>query len=395
MDAPISIRDYSELKLEIVCLKAELEAQKEINSKYQAEFQALLRETNDKYMAEINRLKGIPVESQKPEKAVIASEDIKRCILSALQHNNLEEYIYIVLEPALIETKCKAVSKDIHTAMLQSFSLLTSFDPEPLFQRVDLFASIQYFLVTRYSSPSLIDLCMNRLQDVLQLELKKSFSRSALGRFPPWYVATVLVYYDLCRRFDCVELFKSVLFTILLKAGEFPLYLLGALFQFDAAAFSETTTCDVLVNAIIGSVLHSIADPPAVVASMVAHYAGVSGAWEERVTEIEQEVLQCVLDEEDYAQEKAQYVVAGKCLVLLYVYKGGQYAVESLVNNGIVQRIDDKQFAPDYRTFLLYLVLWIAETNLFGGEWAQIRRGLVKVDVCTSAIQEEFAFLFQ
>lgn len=261
-----------------------------------------------------------------------------------------------MLEPALIETKCKAVSKDIHTAMLQSFSLLTSFDPEPLFQRVDLFASIQYFLVTRYSSPSLIDLCMNRLQDVLQLELKKSFSRSALGRFPPWYVATVLVYYDLCRRFDCVELFKSVLFTILLKAGEFPLYLLGALFQFDAAAFSETTTCDVLVNAIIGSVLHSIADPPAVVASMVAHYAGVSGAWEERVTEIEQEVLQCVLDEEDYAQEKVQYVVAGKCLVLLYVYKGGQYAVESLVNNGIVQRIDDKQFAPDYRTFLLYLV---------------------------------------
>lgn len=65
-------------------LKAELEAQKEINSKYQAEFQALLRgwrvfcksrvETNDKYMAEINRLKEIPVESQKPEKAVIASE---------------------------------------------------------------------------------------------------------------------------------------------------------------------------------------------------------------------------------------------------------------------------------------------------------------------------------
>ena len=65
-------------------LKAELEAQKEINSKYQAEFQALLRgwrvfcksrvETNDKYMAEINRLKGIPVESQKPEKVVIASE---------------------------------------------------------------------------------------------------------------------------------------------------------------------------------------------------------------------------------------------------------------------------------------------------------------------------------
>lgn len=33
--------------------------------------------------------------------------------------------------------------------------------------------------------------------------------------------------------------------------------------------------------------------------------------------------------------------------------------------------------------------MWIAETNLFGGEWAQIRRGLVKVDVCTSAIQEE------
>lgn len=70
--------------MEIVRLKAELEAQKEINSKYQAEFQALLRgwrvfcksrvETNDKYMAEINRLKGIPVESQKPEKVVIASE---------------------------------------------------------------------------------------------------------------------------------------------------------------------------------------------------------------------------------------------------------------------------------------------------------------------------------
>ena len=70
--------------MEIVRLKAELEAQKEINSKYQAEFQALLRgwrvfcksrvETNDKYRAEINRLKGIPVESQKPEKAVIASE---------------------------------------------------------------------------------------------------------------------------------------------------------------------------------------------------------------------------------------------------------------------------------------------------------------------------------
>lgn len=70
--------------MEIVRLKAELEAQKEINSKYQAEFQALLRgwrvfcksrvETNDKYMAEINRLKGIPMESQKPEKVVIASE---------------------------------------------------------------------------------------------------------------------------------------------------------------------------------------------------------------------------------------------------------------------------------------------------------------------------------
>ena len=70
--------------MEIVRLKAELEAQKEINSKYQAEFQALLRgwrvfcksrvETNDKYMAEINRLKGIPVGSQKVEKAVIASE---------------------------------------------------------------------------------------------------------------------------------------------------------------------------------------------------------------------------------------------------------------------------------------------------------------------------------
>lgn len=70
--------------MEIVRLKAELEAQKEINSKYQAEFQALLRgwrvfcksrvETNDKYMAEINRLKGMPVESQKVEKVVIASE---------------------------------------------------------------------------------------------------------------------------------------------------------------------------------------------------------------------------------------------------------------------------------------------------------------------------------
>ena len=70
--------------MEIVRLKAELEAQKEINSKYQAEFQALLRgwrvfcksrvETNDKYMAEINQLKGIPMESQKPEKVVIASE---------------------------------------------------------------------------------------------------------------------------------------------------------------------------------------------------------------------------------------------------------------------------------------------------------------------------------
>ena len=70
--------------MEIVRLKAELEAQKEINSKYQAEFQALLRgwrvfcksrvETNDKYMAEINRLKGIPVGSQKVEKVVIASE---------------------------------------------------------------------------------------------------------------------------------------------------------------------------------------------------------------------------------------------------------------------------------------------------------------------------------
>lgn len=267
-----------------------------------------------------------------------------------------EEYIYIVLEPALVETKCKTVSKDIHTAMLQTFSLLTSFDTEPLFQRVELFVSIQYFLVTRHPSPSLIDLCMNRLQDTLQAELKKSFSRSAFGRFPPWYVATVLVYYDLCRRFDCVELFKSVLFTIMLKAGEFPLYLLSVLFQFDPAAFSEITTCDLLMNAIIGSVLHSISNPPAIATDMVAHYANISSTWEDRVTEIEQEVLQCVLDEEDYSQENAQYVIAGRCLVLLYVYKGGQYAVESLVNNGIIQRIDDKKFHADYRTFLVYLV---------------------------------------
>ena len=345
----------------------------------------------------------------------LTSRDIKRSILSALQQNKLysfrvvlthrEEYVYLELPSHLNDKKCKLVIRALFDTMIQSFSLLQSFDTEPLFQKVSLFSSLLFFLITRFPAQPQLELCFGKIQSFIHTELKRSYVRPRADRFSPAYVATVTVFYELCRCFDCVDLFKSVLFTILLKAGAFPAHLINTLFLWDANAFSELNTCDLLMNSIIGETLQQAAERPPEFDAIAAFYAKTSVDWASRITEIEKEVLQCILNEDDYSTENPQYPIAGKCLVLLYVFRGGAYAVESLIDNEIIQRIDDAEYLADYRTFLVYVlcgswrvgsrVVWIAETNLFGSEWSRIRQQLEGVDVVTSAIQKEFASLFQ
>ena len=93
---------------------------------------------------------------------------------------------------------------------------------------------------------------------------------------------------------------------------------------------------------------------------MVEWYVGLDGHWDEKLSEIEASALQCILNTEAFTQENVDvFTIAGKSLVLLYIYRGGAYAIQSLNANGILERIDDSSLNSKYRLFLLYIICFI------------------------------------
>ena len=78
--------------------------------------------------------------------------------------------------------------------------------------------------------------------------------------------------------------------------------------------------------------------------------------WLSELERLETSSLQIVLDSDGYSMERGDVIEAGRVLVLLYVYRGGVYAINSLIENGLLESVENSQYSVEYRTFLLYLI---------------------------------------
>lgn len=240
--------------------------------------------------------------------------------------------------------------------MQQSFSLLKTYEMAPMHQKVLLFSSLLYFVITRFPDLELENTCLEHLQEELNAELGQSFAHSKFDRFSPAFLATFLVLFDLCAFFDALPLFKLSLYAAFSRSGVFPLQLVNALFLHSRRTLERLSDCDEAIRCIIGATLQRGAVEAPEFAELVAFFGEQGEAWEERLGELEREALECVVDGAGYGEDNAKYVMAGRCLVLLYVWRGGKYAVRSLVENGIVEGVENEALGREYRTFLLYLL---------------------------------------
>ena len=50
------------------------------------------------------------------------------------------------------------------------------------------------------------------------------------------------------------------------------------------------------------------------------------------------------------------YIIAAKSVVLLYIYQGGVYAIQSMIENGLLERIDNVATNSEYRQFLVCVI---------------------------------------
>lgn len=240
--------------------------------------------------------------------------------------------------------------------MQQSFSLLKTYEMAPMNQKVLLFSSLLFFVITRFPDLELENTCLERLQEELNAELGQSFVHSKFDRFSPAFLATFLVLFDLCADFDVLPLFKLSLYAAFSRSGVFPLQLVNALFLHSRRSLERLSDCDEAIRCIVGATLQSGEVDAPEFAALVAFFRAQGEDWEARLGALEREALECVVEEAGYAAQSEKYVMAGRTLVLLYVWRGGKYAVRSLVENGIVERLADAALPREYRTFLLYLL---------------------------------------
>lgn len=276
-----------------------------------------------------------------------------------------EELIYITLSPRFTEDNILQVIDCVYTAMQQSLSLLKSFDMTDLFKRVELFSSLLFYLTTRFPASSSTDYCLQKLQEELLSELQQTYSHLKYDRFPPAYIGLVLVYLNLCRYLDAVELFKLLLYNIMIKAGEFPSRMVYFLYRHDPAVFQEQSLCDTAIVTIIGETLSFHSKQLQEYKDLLFYFDGMQRDWTAELEQLETSALQLVLDSERYEAENAVVIEAGRVLVLLYVYRGGVYAINSLIGNGILESVENADLSSNYRTFLLYLICmdWLSFMN--------------------------------
>ena len=279
-----------------------------------------------------------------------------RCSFPIYLIDGSEELFYISLQPRFSPVTIPAVLSALLSCMQQSFSLLKTYEMAPMNQKVLLFSSLLYFVITRFPDLELENTCLEHLQEELNAELGQSFAHSKFDRFSPAFLATFLVLFDLCAFFDALPLFKLSLYAAFSRSGVFPLQLVNALFLHSRRTLERLSDCDEAIRCIIGATLQRGAVEAPEFAELVAFFGEQGEAWEERLGELEREALECVVDGAGYGEDNAKYVMAGRCLVLLYVWRGGKYAVRSLVENGIVEGVENEALSREYRTFLLYLL---------------------------------------
>lgn len=272
-----------------------------------------------------------------------------------------EEYIFSTLTPHIREDTITDVFNAVFVSVTQSLSLLKTFDANLIDQRASLFSSVFNYLCTRVEGTSLATQCMSGLQSTLEKELLKKHVTLRQERFTPEFIATLLVVYDLCKVNRTEQVFKDLLYDVFKYAGEFPFYVVYSLWRHDRDAFVETSLFDTIISNIIGATVTSHRDELTSFHDIVEFYDTSGGAWDVKLSEIEASALQCVINPELFSPEsKAMYTIAGKSIVLLYIYRGGAYAIQSMIENGLLERIDDVAADPEYRLFLVCVICRVA-----------------------------------
>ena len=271
-----------------------------------------------------------------------------------------EEYLYLTLGPHITNENIQIVYNVMYAAMLQSVSLLKEYDVPSIEQRASLFSALLNYLLTRFESFQFSEMCFPSLKEQLDSEIFVKHINIRKERFSPPFIAILLIFYDLCRINHMEDPFKQTIYAIFKMAGEFPLQVVYTLWKHDQDVYAEMSLYDTIINSIIGYTFTTHADELHSYHDMVEWYVGLDGHWDEKLSEIEASALQCILNTEAFTQENVDvFTIAGKSLVLLYIYRGGAYAIQSLNANGILERIDDSSLNSKYRLFLWYIICFI------------------------------------
>lgn len=311
----------------------------------------------------------------------------------------------MTLGPHITNENVQVVYNAVYMAMLQSVSLLKEYDTPSIEQRASLFSALLNYLLTRFESFQFTETRFASLKQQLDSEIFVKHINIRKERFSPSFIAILLILYDLCKINHMEDPFKQIIYSIFKMSGEFPLQVVYTLWKHDHDVFAETSLYDTIINNIIGYIFTTNRDKLQPYHDMVEWYSSINASWDEKLSEIEASALQCVLNTEAFTQENVDvFTVAGKSLALLYVYRGGVYAIQSLKVNGILERIDDSAFDSKYRLFLVYIicsvlfylsfVVWCAESSLFGAEWYSIRDVILSLNLITDEVRQEFLTLF-
>ena len=268
-----------------------------------------------------------------------------------------EEYFYISLSYHLDEENVSIVFSSLLAAMFQSINLFKTYDFDPIEQRVSLYTSILNYICTRIEKKPLVGECMNALETKLRTTILDNMVLATESRFSPSFSAIMMIYYDLCKIFNHLELFKEMLYILFMRAGEFPIHTVYLLWRHDHNVFAEISLYDSIINCIIGNTLQNNLNDLQRFYDFTEYYHALNGNWEKKLIEIETSSLQCVINSDEFTTDRINlYTIAGKCLSLIYVYKGGEYAVQSLLENKIIERMDCSALDEKYRLFLVYLL---------------------------------------
>lgn len=311
----------------------------------------------------------------------------------------------ISLAPKYTVENIQVVIQVLFIAMKKSLSLLKSFDSTEIMKRVDLFSSLLFYLSTRFLDSEIADYCLQSIQEELMKELQLSYSFVKHERFSPSFIALFLIYDDLCKYFNANEMFKLMIYNIFTKAGEFPLQIVSFLYQHDASTFQELSLIDCIINCIIGETFALNHSQLQEFSSVISFFQNMNRDWTKELQEVETTCLQTIIDNTHYSLEEGRYIEAGRALVLIYAYRGGVYAINSLLSNGIIHNIENSELTEDYRRYLVYLIcmnymidslyiVWNAEIELFGNEWIRIKEVLESTNLLTDSIKHEFQSLF-